>query len=120
MGRAWKNIKKDKETQDRARGRDIEAAREQARTLTQAYILGDRLAQLREQADLNQTELAHRMHVSQARVSTIERGDLDQLAVSTIRRYVNALGGQLKIVADFQDHDVTVSTSQIEQREALV
>ncbi len=120
MGRSWNDIRKDKEARDHSRGRDMEAARANARTLTQAYILGDRLAQLRTQEGLTQAEIADRMQVSQARVSKLERGDLDQLEVGTIRRYVASLGSNLKLVADFEDHDVTVSTSEVDRTDALV
>lgn len=118
MSRSWKDVKKDKEARDRARGRDVEAARTNARNITQAYILGDRLAQLREEAGISQSEIAARMHVSQPRISKLEQGDLAQVEVGTIRRYVAALGGRLKLVADFEDHDVTVSTSQLDRTEA--
>jgi hypothetical protein len=50
-------------------------------------------------------------------VSQLEKGDVDQLEVDTIRRYVAALGGTLKLVADFDDHRVTVSTSQRDRAE---
>ncbi|MDR7304233.1 helix-turn-helix domain-containing protein [Haloactinomyces albus] len=92
--------------------------RASARNLAQAYTLGGRLAQLREEAGLTQSEIAARMHISQPRVSKLEQGDLAQAEVGTIQRYVAALGGRLKLVADFDDHDVTVSTSQVDRTEA--
>jgi predicted XRE-type DNA-binding protein len=117
MTRSWRDVKADKERRDRAAGRDVEAAREEARRATNAYILGYRLSQLREEMGLTQTELASRMGISQPRVSQMEKGDIDQLEVDTIRRYIAALGGKLKIVADFEDHDVTVSTSERDRTE---
>ncbi|MEV5538585.1 hypothetical protein AB0L13_17145 [Saccharopolyspora shandongensis] len=39
MGRSWKDVKKDKEALDRARGRDVEAAREQAHIQTLRLVL---------------------------------------------------------------------------------
>jgi hypothetical protein len=51
MSRSWKDVKADKEMRDRSAGRDVEAARKHARTLTNAYVLGHRLAQLREELD---------------------------------------------------------------------
>ncbi|SDJ83647.1 Helix-turn-helix domain-containing protein [Actinopolyspora mzabensis] len=115
MGRSWKDVKKDKEALDRSNGRDVETAREHASALTQGFVLGDRLAQLREEQHLSQTEMAERLGVSQARVSKLEQGNLAHLELGTIRRYVAALGGTLKLVADFADHDVTVSTSQVDR-----
>ncbi|MFI0463834.1 MULTISPECIES: helix-turn-helix domain-containing protein [Saccharopolyspora] len=120
MGRSWKDVKKDKEALDRARGRDVEAAREQAHILTQAYILGDRLTQLRKAAGLSQSEVAARMQVSQPRVSKLEQGDLAQIEVGTLERYVAALGGRLRLVADFEDHDVTVSMNELDHSEGVL
>jgi hypothetical protein len=45
----------------------------------------------------------------------LERGDVDQLVIETLDRYITALGGHLRVVADFDDHDVTVSTSEIDR-----
>lgn len=115
MSRLWKDVKADKESRDRSAGRDVEAMRERASTLTNAYVLGHRLAQLREERGLTQVQVAERMGISQPRVSQLEKGDIDQMEVDTIRRYVAAVGGRLKIIADFDDHDVTVSTSQRDQ-----
>lgn len=114
--RSWKDIKADKQALDEAAGRDVDTAREQARARTQAYILGNRLAGLREQAGLSQTALAERMGISQVRISTIERGEsIERMEVATIRRYVTALGGRLRVVADFDDHDGTVSIVEIDR-----
>jgi predicted XRE-type DNA-binding protein len=43
------------------------------------------------------------MGVSQARVSKIENGQLERSEVDTLAAYVKALGGKLKIIADFGD-----------------
>jgi DNA-binding XRE family transcriptional regulator len=66
-----------------------------------------RLAEMRKRRGLNQQQVAERMGVSVARVSQIEAG-----AVSTrevLSRYVGALGGVLKLVADFGDEQLMVS-----------
>lgn len=55
------------------------------------------LAKLRKQTDLNQSQLAKRMGVSQANVSKVESGKDIQL--STLINYVSALGGELSIKA---------------------
>jgi len=41
--------------------------------------------------------------VTQARVSRTEKGQLERGEVDTLAAYVKALGGKLKIVADFGD-----------------
>ncbi|UOX87836.1 helix-turn-helix domain-containing protein [Amycolatopsis sp. FBCC-B4732] len=109
MSRSWKDVKADKAAIDRDAGRDVGGARAAAREATEAFVLGFRLAQLREDAGLSQTELAKRMGVSQPRISQLEQGDPGQMELDTLRRYISALGGRLRVVADFDDHDVTVS-----------
>jgi predicted XRE-type DNA-binding protein len=118
MTRSWKDVKAEKARRDKANGRDVDAARVAARTRTQAHVLGFRLAQLRQQLKLSQAEVAKRMGISQPRVSQLESGDVGQMEVDTLNRYVLALGGRLKLVADFVDHDVNVSTSEVD-REAI-
>ncbi|SEF29364.1 Helix-turn-helix domain-containing protein [Amycolatopsis pretoriensis] len=112
MSRTWKAVKADKAAVDRAAGRDVEAARAAAREATEAYVLGFRLAQLREDAGISQTELAKRMGVSQPRISQLEQGDPGQMELDTLRRYITALGGRMRVVADFDDRDVTVSAAE--------
>jgi hypothetical protein len=41
--------------------------------------------------------------VGQQRVSRIEKGPLERSEVDTLAAYIQALGGKLKIVADFGD-----------------
>jgi predicted transcriptional regulator len=47
--------------------------------------------------------VAARLHITQTAVAKIERGELARSELSTIRRYVEALGGELEIIADFGD-----------------
>jgi DNA-binding XRE family transcriptional regulator len=109
MSRSWKDVKL---AIDREAGRDVGAAGVAAREATEAYVLGFRLAQLREDAGISQTELARRMGVSQPRISQLEQGDPGQMELDTLRRYITALGGRMRVVADFEDHDVTVSAAE--------
>jgi transcriptional regulator with XRE-family HTH domain len=60
------------------------------------------LRDLRRELDLTQAEIADRLNVSQANVSQIERGESD-IRVSTLTRYVEALGGRLEVRAVFPD-----------------
>jgi predicted XRE-type DNA-binding protein len=118
MARSRKDVKADKERSDRAADRDVDAVRAEAHTRTQAYVLGFRLAQLRQEMGLSQSEVASRMGVSQPRVSQLESGDVGQMEVDTLSRYILALGGRLKLVVDFEDRDVDVSTTEVD-RDAL-
>jgi DNA-binding XRE family transcriptional regulator len=62
-----------------------------------------RLAEIRKRQHTTQVEVAKAMGVSLARVSRIEKGQLERSEVDTLAAYVQALGGKLKIVADFGD-----------------
>ena len=74
----------------------MRVARRHTREHIEAYALREaRLAQ-----GETQVELAARMGVSQNRISRMENGDLASMSVDTIRRYVEALGGKLSIVAE--------------------
>jgi len=67
----------------------------------QAVLAAMRLAELRESRGLTQLQLAEQLGVSQVNVSRIERAEDTQL--STISRYVQGLGGHLKLRAIFDD-----------------
>ncbi|TFH51938.1 XRE family transcriptional regulator [Actinomyces viscosus] len=83
----------------------IEAHKERMRTEIRAY----RLRELREQAGLTQAQLADRIGVGQRQVSKIERGDLDDSKIGTIRRYLEAVGGDLAIEYVTGDQRVQVA-----------
>lgn len=78
---------------------------DRARTLTDTYVRAWHLTQVRKAQDRTQADLAQAMGVTQPRVSEIENGDLDRVTVSTLRAYVRALGGTVRIVADFGDRE---------------
>ncbi|KQC34868.1 hypothetical protein UK82_29670 [Frankia sp. ACN1ag] len=46
-----------------------------------------------------------RVDETQPRVSALERGELDSVTLSALRACVGALGGKLRIVADFGDRE---------------
>ncbi|MCK2241086.1 MULTISPECIES: hypothetical protein [unclassified Crossiella] len=50
MSRSWKDVKADKEKLDRAAGRDVDAARADARRRIAAYVVGYRRAELCKEA----------------------------------------------------------------------
>lgn len=88
--------------QDRAA---IASTADQLRAHVRAY----RLAEVRKRQHITQTTLAATMGVSQARVSEIERGNLARSEVDTLSAYVDALGGHLRLVADFGDESITLA-----------
>src|SRR5664279_3243680 len=85
-----------------------EAARAAARTELDAEIAGYRLKQIRLEQRRTQTELADEMQVSQRRVSAIESAAISTTEVGTIAAYVAALGGRLRLVADFNGETVVI------------
>lgn len=72
---------------------NVEAHKERMLAEVRAY----HLRELREQAGLTQQQLADRIGVSQRQVSKIERGDLNNSKVGTIRAYLEAVGGGLAL-----------------------
>jgi DNA-binding XRE family transcriptional regulator len=64
------------------------------------------LQELRQALELTQVELADALSVHQVNVSKLEkRGDLK---LSTLRDYLSALGGSLKLVVEFPGRDPIV------------
>ena len=70
---------------------------------TAAILAANRLARIREAAGLTQADVARNMGVTQTRVSKIELAEDVQL--STLQRYVAALGGHLEARAIFDDEE---------------
>jgi DNA-binding XRE family transcriptional regulator len=68
-----------------------------------------KLSELRERRLGSQRSAAAKLNTTQSRISQIERGD--DLYLSTLGRYVTAMGGELKIVAEFPDETVTLTKS---------
>lgn len=60
-----------------------------------------RLAEVRKARELTQVTLARRMHISQPSVAEMER-KADML-LSTLRGYIEAMGGELRLVATFPE-----------------
>ena len=61
------------------------------------------LAELRHIAEFTQHELALRMGTDQSRVSRVENES--DMKLSTLKAYVEALGGQIRVVAELPDQD---------------
>jgi predicted XRE-type DNA-binding protein len=78
---------------------------------TEEYVQAYRLTEIRKAHQLTQVQLAEAMHVTQPRVSEIEHGTLDIVQLSTLRNYVQALGGHLTITAEFDDEHITLADS---------
>jgi transcriptional regulator with XRE-family HTH domain len=62
---------------------------------------GRTLREIREGQNISQDQAARAAEVDQSSISRIERTHLDHVRVSTLRRYVEALGGELELIAVF-------------------
>lgn len=80
----------------------------EARERTQAVIDAYNLKQARKAVNMTQVQIANAMGVSQNRVSRMENGDLGAMSLSSLRRYVEALGGKLTMVADLPTGSVNL------------
>jgi predicted XRE-type DNA-binding protein len=69
-----------------------------------------RLAEVRRRQDLTQEQVASAMGVRQPRVSQLESGDLSHVEIATLRSYVTALGGRLRVVAEFGDDQLLLGS----------
>lgn len=67
-----------------------------------------RLAEIRRRQELTQEQVASAMGVRQPRVSQLESGDLSHIEVATLRSYVAALGGRLRVIAEFGDDQLVL------------
>lgn len=102
MARNWREVRAD------AAQRIDEQAVSNARKTMQEEVRAHRLVEVRREQVTRQTELADLMGVTQSRVSQIEKGDLRNTQLGTLESYVEALGGRLRVVADFGDRSVTL------------
>ena len=62
-----------------------------------------RLYELRHGEAISQAELAVRLDVTQGAIAKLEHSD--DVRVSTLRQYLDALGARLELVAVFDDED---------------
>ncbi len=79
------------------------------------------LQELRQARKLTQQQLAESLEISQASVSKME--SQSDMYVSTLRRFLEAMGGELRIVAAFADGEVLINLFEDideEQDEQLV
>ena len=76
------------------------AQMEEARNGTREMIEAYKLREARKACNLTQVELARAMGVSQNRVSRMENGDIKTMSLESIRRYIEAVGGTLTLIAE--------------------
>ena len=101
-----KNFRILREELERERAKDPERF---ARFQQERQAAGDAfaLAQLREQYGQTQVQIAEKLATTQRNVSRIEHAE--NLYLSALREYVEALGGELEIAAVFPDSRVLLT-----------
>ena len=84
--------------------------RARVKKISQEYDAILALADMREALGITQAELAKVLEVSQPRVSRLERKE--DVYLSTLEKYVEALGGHLKLEAVFEDRNIELTLPQ--------
>lgn len=103
--RKWADIRNETMSKDQQA-----AAQSEARAMYDALPL----AEIRKAREFTQAQLAEELELPQGSVSKIEnRADL---YLSTLRRYIEALGGELCIVAKFPNADILIEGFAIEAK----
>lgn len=81
-------------------------ARAEIKVRAQALDLEMDLAELRRARKLSQEQLANILEVSQGSVAKMEKRT--DLYISSLRRFIEAMGGELEITAKFPDRNVCI------------
>ena len=88
--------------------KDFTPERRQRVEAIRAKLLADMpLHELRRARALTQKDLAGTLKVNQPAVAKMERRT--DMYVSSLRSYIEAVGGQLKIVAEFPEGDIAIT-----------
>ena len=78
----------------------------------QEMLLEMALQDLRQKRHLTQQQLAERLNLQQAAISKME--NQSDMHVGTLQRIIAAMGGTLKLVAQFPDEEIVIN--QFEQQ----
>jgi DNA-binding XRE family transcriptional regulator len=81
--------------------------RERNRAATEEMLAELPLAELRQALQMTQETLAELLETSQPEISKIEHRT--DVYVSTLRRYIEAMGGELQIIARFPEGKVSIN-----------
>jgi DNA-binding transcriptional regulator YiaG len=81
--------------------------REKTAKMTQDMLAEMPMYELRRARQLSQEQLANVLDIKQGSVSKLERRT--DLYISTLRRYIEAMGGELTLQARFPEGSVTIT-----------
>jgi len=85
-------------------------SRERSHALAAKYRAEMPLNELREALEITQVHLARVLNVNQAAVSKMERRT--DMYVSTLHDFIRAMGGELKITANFPEGSIEINQFQ--------
>jgi transcriptional regulator with XRE-family HTH domain len=105
--RSWRELRAQHATPE------FEAELEQAEAELQEHLAAHEytLCELRAARRFTRAQIADQLGINPSEVARIE-GNLD-LYLSTLQRFVEAMGGSLEIAAVFNDHEFPISLSDI-------
>jgi len=89
------------------RGTSSKKVQTQAKRRTQELLGELLLSEIRQQTGKSQTEVADALGIRQPSLSKLEKQS--DMQISTLRKIVKALGGELEVVARFRDGAVSIS-----------
>ena len=81
-----------------------------------ALVDGVKMAELRQVKRLTQSQMAKKLKIDQSNVSRIERGRFDSIEIRTLRKYIEALGGELEIRVKIDDVSQRLIDSEYEKK----
>ena len=82
------------------------AARQRSGVRARELIVAMPLHELRQAMQMSQDQLARELRVKQANISKIERRT--DMYISTLRSYIQAMGGDLEIIARFSHGSIKI------------
>ena len=82
------------------------AAQQQAQQIANEMIKEMILQELRQARGLSQKEMAERLNVQQPAIARLEKRT--DMYLSSLRSHIEAMGGQLEIIARFEDGSVKI------------
>ena len=89
---------------------------EEVRIRLKISAYGMMLNRIREARQLTQVNLAKQLKINQGAVSTMEKRT--DMYVSTLRNYIEAMGGNLKITAEFPEGTIEIDQFETAARES--
>lgn len=81
--------------------------REEIETRVQLALLHITLIQLQESLEITQEDKENNLETVKSALSQLENDE--DIQVSTLSSYIKALGGSLKLVADFPDEEIVLA-----------